>query len=121
VFTAAVAALLEVVYNGYLSVTLNSAVYYQSFPTRNFFRVSTAQEGLALSTVATTGVTPRDGWEGVNYCFSPVYPTFTIDGIGNNQIQLILPNPTVTSAAANFCNFACLFLRGYLVQNVNQK
>lgn len=121
VFTAAIAALLESVYNGKLKVTINSAVYYQSFPMRNFFRVPTSQAGVAVSTVAVTGITNRDGWDNLNYPFSPVYPTFTVDGLGNNQIQLTLPTSTVLAGAANTCNFICLMLRGYLVQNVNQK
>jgi hypothetical protein len=121
VFTAAIAALLESVYNGKLKVTINSAVYYQSFPVRNFFRVPTSQAGVAVSAVAVTGITNRDGWDNLNYPFSPVYPTFTVDGLGNNQIQLTLPTSTVLAAAAGFCNFVCLMLRGYLVQNVNQK
>lgn len=121
VFTPAIAALLESVYNGFLKVTINSAVYYQSFPVRNFFRVPTSQAGVAVSAVATTGIVNRDGWDNLNYCYSPVLPTFTVDGLGNNQIQLQLPNSTVLASQANFCNFACLSMRGYLVQNVNQK
>lgn len=121
IFTAAVAALLEAVYNGSLKVTINSAVYYQSFPVRNFFRVPTSQVGVAVSAVATDGIINRDGWDSLNYCFSPVYPTYTVDGLGNNQIQLTLPNSTNLASAGSFCTFVCLMMRGYLVQNVNQK
>lgn len=121
VFTAAVAANLESLYNSSLTVSINSVVYYQAFPVRNFYRVPTSQAGAAVSTVATVGILNRDGWDNMNWAFSPVYPTFTVDGLGNNEITLNMPNPTTLTAQAGNFNFCNLYLRGYLVQNVNQK
>lgn len=120
-FGTTVAPLLGVIYNGWMDVTINSLVYYRKFPMRNFYRVPVSQSGTAVSTVATTGVVQKDGWNDLNFAYSPVYPTFTLDGLGSNQIVMTLPNPTATSAAATFANYACLYLRGYLIQNVNQK
>ncbi len=116
-----VSPLIGVIYNGIIDVTINSVVYFRKFPLRNFYRVPVSQAGTAVSTVATTGVVQKDGWNDLNFAYSPVYPTFTLDGLGSNQIVMTLPNPTATSAAAGFNNWACLYLRGYLIQNVNQK
>lgn len=120
-FGPTVGPLIGVIYNGYIDVTINSLVYYRKFPVRNFYRVPVSQSGTAASAVATTGVIQRDGWNDLNFAFSPVMPTYTLDGLGSNQIVMTLPNPTATSAAANFNNWACLYLRGFLIQNVNQK
>lgn len=115
------AALLPVLYNGSIDVTINSLVYYRKFPVRNFYRVPVSQQGTAVSAVAVTGLIGKDGWNDLNFAYSPVMPTFTLDGLGSNQIVMNLPLPTVTSAEAGFNAWACLYLRGFLVQNVNQK
>jgi len=120
-FGPVVGPLIGAIYNGTIDVTINSLVYYRKFPVRNFYRVPVSQAGTAVSTQATTGVVQRDGWNDLNFAFSPVMPTFTLDGLGSNQIVMTLPNPTATSAAATFANFACLYMRGFLIQNVNQK
>lgn len=115
------APLIGVIYNGWIDVTINSLVYYRKFPVRNFYRVPTSQSGVAVSSIAVQGVLTADGWDSLNYGYSPVMPTFTLDGLGSNQIVMTLPNATATSADTNFNNWACMYMRGFLIQNVNQK
>jgi len=117
----ATAANLEVIYNSQLKITVDSVVYLQSLDTRRFYRVPTSQDGTAVSAVALTGVINADGYDSVGYPFAPLTPTVTFSGIGKNEIQLTLPNPTLLTAPVTFANFAILWCRGFLVQNVNQR
>jgi len=118
--TAGIATNYEAVYNAKLNVTINSVVYYDSFPVRNFYRVPVSQQGVDVSAGANPAIL-RDGWDNMNYSFSPVYPTYTVDGLGNNQIICSLPSPIDLTGDTGFFNFIQLDLRGYLVQNVNQR
>jgi hypothetical protein len=117
---ASEAANLQAVYNGYCTVIINSVVYYQALDIRRFYRVPTSQKGVAVSTVATTGVIGDDGWDILNYAFSPVQPQFELDGTGNNQLSVTIGNPT-SLIGTNSQNFLCWMLRGFLVQNINQR
>ena len=120
VFTGAgEAANLEVMYNSQLKVTVDSTVYIDSYDTRRFYRVPTSMQGAAVSTVATTGVLNADGYDESGYPFAGLTPSITFSGIGKNLIQLTLPNPT-SLIGTNSQNFVVLWLRGYLIQNVNQ-
>lgn len=120
-FTAAnEAANLEAIYNGYLQVTIDSTVFYQSFDMRRFFRVPVSQGLTAVSTVATTGVLQRSGWDDDDYSFAPVVPNFEFSGIGNNQVSVNVP-PGISFAGTSSQNFLVATFRGFLIQNVNQK
>lgn len=116
---AAEAANLEAIYNSQMRVAIDSKIFYQSLDTRRFFRVPTSQQGTAVSAVAGTGVLSRDGWDNLNYCFSPVAPNFEFSGSGKNEVTLQLPNPTLTSGTSSQ-NFVLAYFRGFLIQNINQ-
>jgi hypothetical protein len=73
-----------------------------------------------VSTVANTGVLGDDGWDILNYAFSPVQPQFELNGVGNNQLSVTIGNPTSLIGTSSQ-NFLCWILRGFLVQNVNQR
>lgn len=122
VFTAAnEASNLESVYNGSLNVTIDSTVYYQALELRRFYRVPTSQAGTAVSTVAITGVIQRDGWDNLNYAFSPVTPDFEFSGIGNNQVTVNLSPSAIDLSGTSSQNFLVIYFRGFLIQNVNQR
>lgn len=112
---------LEAVYNGYLTIIINSTVYYQSLDLRRFYRVPQSQKGVAVSAVAGTGVLGDDGWDILNYAFSPVQPQFTFSGDGNNQATVTINNSTVLSGAVTSQNWLVNIYRGFLIQNVNNK
>lgn len=121
VFTgASEASNLQAVYNGFCSVTIDSIVYYQSLDLRRFYRVPTSQKGIAVSAVALTGVLGDDGWDMLNYAFSPVQPQFELNGVGNNQLSVTVNNST-NLQGTNSQNFLCWYFRGFLVQNVNNQ
>jgi hypothetical protein len=120
IFTGAnEAANLEAIYNSNMSITIDSTVYYQAYDMRRFFRVPVSQGLTAVSTVATTGVLQRSGWDNLNYCFAPVVPNFEFSGIGNNQVVVNTPTG-ITFAGTSSQNFLVGIFRGFLVQNVNQ-
>lgn len=122
IFTGAnEAANLEAVYNGNIKAVIDSVVYYQSFPTRNFYRVPQSQQGTTSAAIAgpVQYKIAADGWDSMNYAFSPVYPTFELNGLGKNDISLNLPTGILTSGTSSQ-NFAVLMFRGFLIQNVNQ-
>lgn len=123
VYTGAAEAVnLEAIYNSQLRVVIDSKVFYQSLDTRRFFRVPTSQQGVAVSTQgagAAPGLIQRDGWDSLNYAFSPVAPNFEFSGSGKNEVTLTLPNPTLTSGTSSQ-NFVLAYFRGFLIQNINQ-
>ncbi len=111
---------LEAVYHGSLQVTIDSIVWYQAYPMRNFYRVPVSQGLTAVSTVATTGVIQRSGWDDAAYPFAPVVPNFSLSGIGQNQISVNVP-PNISFAGTNSQNFLGLIFTGFLIQNVNSQ
>lgn len=115
------AANLQSVYNGNMRIVIDSTVFFQAFPNRNFYRVPVSQLGTTSAAIAgpVQYKIAADGWDSMNYSYSPVYPTFEFNGIGKNEATLTLPNPTLTSGTSSQ-NFAVAIFRGYLIQNVNQ-
>lgn len=125
VFTASNEARnLEALYNGNLKVTIDSDVYYQAYPCRNFYRVPTSQKGVTTSSFTGTPPTqyliPDDGWDSMNYSFATVTPNFEFSGIGKNVVELTIPAPS-SMAGTSSQNYVDLVVRGFLIQNVNQK
>jgi len=119
VFTAANEAdNLESIYNGWANIQIKSVVYYQNYDVRRFYRVDNAVEGQAVSTVAVTGVNPRDTWNMLNYSFSPVETAFELNGSGSNILSVTLP-ASIDNSGTNTVNWLCWYFRGYLIQNIN--
>jgi len=112
------AANLGAVYNGYLTIIIDSVVYYQALDLRRFYRVPTSQKGTAVSAVAVDGIVHNDGWDILNYAFAPVQPQFEFSGSGNNQCSVTINNPT-SLVGTNSQNFLCWYFRGFLIQNIN--
>ena len=110
---------LESVYNGFATIIIDSIVYYQKLDLRKFYRVPTSQQGVAVSTVAGTGVLANDGWDILNYAYAPVVPQFEFNGSGNNQFTFTNNNPTNLAGAVTSQNWMCASFRGFLIQNVN--
>lgn len=114
------AAALQMVYNGFASITIDSTVYYQAYDLRRFYRVPTSQIGTAVSSIAVQGVLNNDGWDNLNYCFSPVSTDFEFSGSGNNQLSVTVPQSgAITTAGTNSQNFLWWIFRGFLIQNIN--
>lgn len=117
VFTTAAEGFgLAAMYNGFLNVQVNDIVYIDGMDMHNFRRVDGAQEGLAVSAVAGSGVTPRSAWE-ANRAFKDLTPWVIFNGLSRNVISCEFPESFTAGAGAGFENYAVLMCRGYLAQN----
>lgn len=105
-------------WGGYISIRVNDTVFIDSLDMMSFFRADTAQQGVAVSAVATTGIVGSDAWEGTR-AFDRQTPTISFNGLGNNLLTYTGPtNETVviTDATPN-TNCAVAILRGFNIQN----
>lgn len=117
VFTGAgEAAAFQALYNSYLQMKVDSVVYVDSLDLMRFYRVPTSQKGVAVSTVATTGVIQNDGFDNLNYAFSPMLPTVTFGGKSKNEVSIQLPTSTTLSGTSS-TNLVVCYFRGFLIQN----
>lgn len=111
---------LNGLYNGNMKITIDSIVYEQSLDVRRFYRVGTAQQG--LTTGDGTGEYGASNWGDYAYPFAPLTPAITLSGTGKNEFILNTPgNLGIDMQATGAQNFAVCYLRGFLIQNVNQR
>lgn len=108
------AANLQAIYNGYLSIKVNSTVFVQSLDMMNFYRVGQAQQG-----VGPAVITQADEWSDIQNGFKHIVPTITLNGAAKNDIIINLPTSTTTSGTTSE-NVAVLYARGFLSQNASK-
>lgn len=117
VFTGGSAANnLKAMYNGYLSVRVDSTVFIDSMPVLNFYRVATSQQGVLGG---TGGVTIQaDEWPIGNYGSKEWTPTIELNGLANTEININIPTSVDLSsgAATTYEVNAVLYLQGFLNQ-----
>lgn len=111
--TAPQAANYETLYNGFISLRVDTTVFIDSYPMRNFYRVATSQQGVGAAT-GVTGVS-RDEWPNMMYGMNSITPSFELNGQGNIQLSASLP-ATFDPSLTNQAGIAVLQLQGYLHQ-----
>lgn len=114
VFTgAASAANLQSLYNGYLSVRVDSTVFIDSMPMLNFYRVATSQQGVGPAVIIQ-----RDEWPLSMYGQRDWTPTIELNGLANTEININLPTSVdlASGAPTTYENNAVLYLTGFLNQ-----
>lgn len=105
---------LEVVYNGYLSLRVDTTTFLDSVPVRQFYRVGTSQQQTAAANVPQI---QRDEWPLSMYGKTPMLPSIELNGQANIEWTLNLPDATNCAAAANTNNVQLiLILSGFLNQ-----
>jgi hypothetical protein len=110
------AANMEAIYNGYLSLRVDTTTFIDSIPMKQFYRAGTSQAGVAVSTQATTGVLPADEFPLSMYGRSELLPSIELNGQSNIEFSITLPTATNCAAVAdNFTN-CVLILQGFLNQ-----
>jgi hypothetical protein len=117
VFTGGTAAAnLQTLYNGYLSVRVDSTVFIDSMPMLNFYRVATSQQGVGSS--ATNNIPIQaDEWPLSMYGNRDWTPTIELNGLANTEININLPTSVNLAAGANtYETNAVLYLTGFLNQ-----
>lgn len=111
---------LRALYNGNMSVKVDRVTYIDGIDNQRFWSAGAAQEGLQQTVTATTGTFQVDGWDGPNYGFSMCQPEITLNGGGQNEISISLPNPTNFIPTGNFANFVVLIARGITWQGASK-
>jgi hypothetical protein len=115
------------IYNGFINVSIDREVVIDSYDCMRFLRVPGSQQQMAqaaaiapaAAVIGASAAATFDQWESSNYGFSEVDPQFTLNGIGDNQININLPSALNLSGATS-TNFAFLTLRGIRWQNASK-
>jgi hypothetical protein len=107
------AANLQSLYNGYLSVRVDSTVFIDSMPMLNFYRVATSQQGVGPAVIIQ-----RDEWPLSMYGQRDWTPTIELNGLANTEININLPTSVnlASGAPLTYENNAVLYLTGFLNQ-----
>lgn len=108
---------ISTAYNGSLSLRVNDTVYMDSLDMWRFVNASVAQEGMAISSVATTGVMDMSAWSQNDAFAHCIDPLVRLNGQFRNQFNVKLPNAVSFALEAADSVVAVLYLRGWLVQN----
>lgn len=108
------AAELEALYNGFLSLRIDTTTFLDSIPMRQFYRVGTSQQGVGTA----TGVTPvqANEWTSSMYGKNELLPTIELNGQSNIEFSINLPNATDCSGASTYFVNLVLILQGFLNQ-----
>jgi hypothetical protein len=109
------AAALQALYNGYLSVRVNSVVYIDSLDVYRFYRVGTAQK--AVQTTVTPSVYTASAYERGDYPFYSLTPGIRLSGATKNELSLTLPESVAMAGTGGTVNRVVCYLRGFLEQN----
>lgn len=105
---------LEVAYNGYLSLRIDTTQFIDSVPMRQFYRVGTSQQQTAAANVPQI---QRDEWPLAMYGQTQLLPSIELNGTANIDWSITLPDSVNLAAAANTNNVVCvLILQGFLNQ-----
>lgn len=108
------ATILEALYNGFLSLRVDTTTFLDSLPMRAFYRVGDSQQGTLLATGGTA--TNKSGWYSSMYGRNELLPTIELNGQANIEWSITLPTTVAyTQPAATFLN-AVIVLDGFLNQ-----
>lgn len=104
---------LEAIYNGYLTLRVDTTTFLDSIPMRQFYRVGTSQQVAAGTNQNGIG---RDEWPLAMYGKNELLPTIELNGQSNIEFSINLPNATDCSGATNYFANCVLILTGFLNQ-----
>lgn len=106
--------ILEALYNGFLSLRVDTTTFLDSLPMRSFYRVGDTQQGTIMSLGGTA--TNKSGWYSAMYGRNELLPTIELNGQANIEWSITLPTTvTYSQPAVTFLN-AVLVLDGFLNQ-----
>jgi hypothetical protein len=105
---------LQAIYNGFLSLRVDTTTFLDSIPALQFYRVGTSQQQTAAANIPQI---QRDEWTSSMYGKNELLPTIELNGQSNIEWTLNLPDATNCAAAANTNNVTIvLMLQGFLNQ-----
>jgi hypothetical protein len=105
---------IEAIYNGYLSLRIDTTTFLDSIPMRQFYRVGDVQQGTITATGGAT--TNKSSWLSNMYGNTIMLPTIELNGQSNIEWTITLPTSVpYTQPPLTFTN-AVLVLEGFLNQ-----
>lgn len=104
---------LEAIYNGYLSLRVDTTTFLDSVPMRQFYRVGTAQSVAATTNQNGIG---RDEWPLSMYGRTDLLPTIELNGQANIEFAINLPSAMDCSGAAGYFTNLIIICQGFLNQ-----
>lgn len=114
---AAIAAnngILEAIYNGFMSLRVDTTTFLDSIPMRQFYRVGDVQANIAAATGSS--VNNQSSWPLSMFGRTELLPTIELNGQSNIEFGITLPAPvTYTPIAGHFVT-AVIVLNGFLNQ-----
>ena len=114
-FASGKALLLESIYNGFLSLRVDTTTFLDSIPMRQFYRVGTSQQGVGSSAANNIAI-GRDEWTMSMFGKNELLPTIELNGQSNIEFNINLPNATNCAGASGTFTNCVLILQGFLNQ-----
>ena len=105
---------LEALYNGFLSLRIDTTTFLDSVPLKQFYRVGTSQAGVGSSATSNAPVQANE-WNTAMYGRTELLPTIELNGQANIEWSITLPTTIPYTQVAGFTN-AVLILDGFLNQ-----
>jgi hypothetical protein len=105
---------LEALYNGFLSLRIDTTTFLDSIPMKQFYRVATSQQGVGSATAAIA--VQANEWPLSMYGRTELLPTIELNGQSNIEFSITLPNATNLSPTTGRFTNCVLILQGFLNQ-----
>ena len=105
---------LEAMYNGFLSLRVDTTTFLDSVPLKQFYRVGTSQAGVGSTAVGNLPVQANE-WSSAMYGRTELLPTIELNGQANIEWSITLPTTIPYTQIAGFTN-AVIILDGFLNQ-----
>jgi len=105
---------LEALYNGFLSLRVDTTTFLDSVPLKQFYRVGTSQAGVGSSAVSNQPIQANE-WTSAMYGRTELLPTIELNGQANIEWSITLPTTIPYTQVAGFTN-AVIILDGFLNQ-----
>jgi hypothetical protein len=105
---------LEALYNGFLSLRIDTTTFLDSIPMKQFYRVATSQFGVGSATAAIA--VQANEWPLSMYGRTELLPTIELNGQSNIEFSITLPNATNLSPTSTKFTNMVLILQGFLNQ-----
>ena len=114
---AASAVQLEAIYNGFLSLRVDTTTFLDSIPMRQFYRVGEVATGVqqASGAPAAAGFINQSSWPLSMFGRSELLPTIELNGQSNIEFGITLPTTVAYTQLAGFTT-AVIILNGFLNQ-----
>jgi len=108
------ANILEAIYNGFLSLRVDTTTFLDSIPMRQFYRVGDVQQGIITATGGTA--TNHSSWPLSMFGRSELLPTIELNGQANIEFGITLPATVAYTQVAATFSTAVIILNGFLNQ-----